>query len=64
MNLIQTVHANGIVFRAAQQRVRSIEVGALAQVFERSVTKPKPNSIWCKTIIKIVTFIIRTLKTQ
>ena len=53
MSLIQTVRPNDIV---GKQGPRSVEVGALAPVFEKSDKEPKPKLFGCKNIVKVATF--------
>ena len=63
MNHIQTTRPNRIDLRAGKKGVRPAEVGALASVFEKSVTelKLKQKLLKCKHTIQITTFNVRTL---
>ena len=64
MALIQTLHSNCIALYAGKQGLRSLEVGALAPVFEESVTESKPNLLRCRNIVNTATFNIRHLNTE
>ena len=61
--MIQTMYPNCITHCAGKQGVYSAEVGALAQVFENSITEltPKQKLLRCKSTVHIVTLNIRTL---
>ena len=62
MTHIQTTYINRIALRAGKKRARPAEVGALASVFEKSVTELKQQKLLkCKQKIQIATFNIRTL---
>ena len=62
MTHTQTTYINRIALRAGKKGVRPAEVGALASVFEKSVTELKQQKLLkCKQTIQIATFNVRTL---
>ena len=63
LTLFQTTCPNRIAFCVGKQGVCSTEGGALAQVFEKSATEPKPKLFRCKNIVTIATFNVTTLNT-
>ena len=62
MTHTQTTYINRIALRAGKKGARPAEVGALASVFEKSVTELKQQKrLKCKQTIQIATFNVRTL---
>ena len=62
MTHTQTTYTNRIALHAGKKGVRPAEVGALASVFEKSVTELKQSKLlkWKQTL-QIATFNVRTL---
>ena len=58
----QTTCPNSIALHVGKKGAHPAEVGALAQVFEKSTTelKLKQKSLKCKSTIQIMTFNVRT----
>ena len=62
MTNTQTTCINRIALRAGKKDTRLAEVGALASVFEKSVTDLKQQKLLkCKQTIQIATFNVRTI---
>ena len=61
MTHTQTTCPNCITLHVDKKGVRPAEVGALASVFEKSVTEFKQKLLKCKHTIQIATFNVRTL---
>ena len=62
MTHTQTTYTNRITLRAGKKGARPAVVGALASVFEKSVTELKRQKLLkCKQTLQIATFNVRTL---
>ena len=65
MTLTQTICPNCSTLRTGKNEVRSVELGALAPVFEKPATelkvKPKQKLLKCKSTVHILIFNVRTL---
>ena len=62
MTHTQTTYINRIALRAGKKGARPAEVGALAQVFDKSATELEQQKLLkCKQTIQIATFNVRTL---
>ena len=55
MTLIYTIRLNCIALHGDKQAAHSVKVGALAPMFEKSTTEPKPNLLRHKNIVNIMT---------
>ena len=54
MTLIQTLHLKCITLRVGKQGVRYAKIGALAPVFKKLATEPKPNYLRSQNIVNVM----------
>ena len=62
MTHTQTTCPNCIALQSSKKGKHTLEVGALASVFEKSATELKQKLLKCKQTIQIATSNVRTLK--